>query len=492
MVRSHSLASHIFFRVVAPLGTLFAVSLLLLNLLLEQRLRAHLEGELLARDAQLTALPVWREVGTGPDADLVSQYSAEGKPIETRLRNDGKWTLAPVHPPLPDRRRLVELGGRRYFITAQPVEQKGKTAGWMVTGRDWRRDLPDGGVGYVLTRNGRPVEGGAPALPACAPRTVCETAIDGRPHLVVRSAAVDDPEFALYQIQSIDSIAGPLIGGVRELMSGVSVLTLTLALVLALWTGRSVARPLRRLAESKGREAPSGRVREIEQLGETLRAAARAAEQDQENLRQAYIQFMGAIVSMLDARDRYTAGHSHRVSNFAEALARDAGLPADQVNDIRIGALLHDIGKIGVPDEVLRKHEKLTPSEFEVMKLHTTIGRQVLEQVQHFDRYLDIVELHHESMDGSGYPRGLKGEQIPLAARIVKIADVYDALRTDRPYRKGMPPEKVHQILFDGAGKEFDRMLVAIFLTRTVPRITPVGGLTDLFYAVREAAAGGD
>jgi putative nucleotidyltransferase with HDIG domain len=492
MVRAHSLASHIFFRVVAPIGTLFALSLVLLNLLLEQRLRAHLEEELLTRDAQMTALPVWREAGALPDADLVTTYSADGTPAGTTRRIDGKWTPVPAHAPLAEKRRLVEVAGHWYFVTTQAVERQGKAAGWTVTGREWRRDLPNGGDRYVLTRNGRPVQDAALALPACAPRTVCEARIDGRPHLVVRSAAVEDPEFALYQIQSIDAVAGPLIGGVRELMAVVAVLTLTLALGLALWTGRSVARPLRRLAETKGREAPSGRIREIEQLGETLRAAARAAEQDQENLRQAYIQFMGAIVTMLDARDRYTAGHSHRVSDYAEALARDAGLPAEEVNDIRIGALLHDIGKIGVPDEVLRKHEKLTPAEFEVMKQHTTIGRQVLEQVRHFDRYLDIVELHHESMDGRGYPRGLKGEQIPLAARIVKIADVYDALRTDRPYRKGMPPQKVHQILFDGAGTELDRMLVAIFLTRTVPRITPVGGLTDLFYAVREASAGSD
>jgi len=201
---------------------------------------------------------------------------------------------------------------------------------------------------------------------------------------------------------------------------------------------------------------------------------------------------MRALIAAIDAKDPYTRGHSDRVSAFSALLARKAGLGDHFIEMARTCGLVHDIGKIGVPEAVLRKHEKLTPSEFEVMKLHTTIGRQVLEQVQHFDRYLDIVELHHESMDGSGYPRGLKGEQIPLAARIVKIADVYDALRTDRPYRKGMPPEKVHQILFDGAGTEFDRMLVAIFLTRTVPRITPVGGLTDLFYAVREAGAGGD
>src|SRR5262249_44880574 len=159
----------------------------------------------------------------------------------------------------------------------------------------------------------------------------------------------------------------------------------------------------------------------------------------QHQLTQAYLQFMGAIVAMLDARDNYTAGHSHRVSAYSEALAREYGLPQEKIDEIRVGALLHDIGKIGVPDEILRKHDRLTDEEFSKMKQHPTIGKEILERVGLFEKYLDAVELHHESLDGSGYPRGLKGQQIPLSARIVKVADVYDALSTDRPYRARLP-----------------------------------------------------
>jgi len=191
-------------------------------------------------------------------------------------------------------------------------------------------------------------------------------------------------------------------------------------------------------------------------------------------------------VAMLDARDPYTAGHSHRVSAYSEALAKDFGLPQDQIDDIRIGALLHDIGKIGVPDEVLHKHERLTKEEFDLMKQHPTIGRKILEQVIQFEKYLDAVELHHENLDGTGYPRGLRGEQIPIAARIVKVADVYDALSTDRPYRKGMPADQVHEILRKGAGAHFDRLLVEIFLNRCVPRFEERNSLEILSRAVNE------
>ena len=123
------------------------------------------------------------------------------------------------------------------------------------------------------------------------------------------------------------------------------------------------------------------------------------------------------------------------------------------------------------------------------MKQHPTIGRKVLEQVAQFEKYLDAVELHHENLDGTGYPHGLRGEQIPIAARIVKVADVYDALSTDRPYRKGMPSDQVHEILRKGAGVHFDRLLVEIFLGRCVPRFEQRNSLETLIRAVSESAA---
>ena len=160
----------------------------------------------------------------------------------------------------------------------------------------------------------------------------------------------------------------------------------------------------------------------------------------------------------------YTAGHSDRVSAISAILAEAMGLPPEQVEIIRIGAKLHDIGKIGVPDSVLRKPGTLTLEELELIKLHPQIGKRILEKVERFEEYLPIVELHHENHDGSGYPYGLKGEEIPLGVRIVHVVDVYDAITSDRAYRKAMAEERVWEIMVNGAGKEFDPAVVNVFL----------------------------
>jgi putative nucleotidyltransferase with HDIG domain len=235
-------------------------------------------------------------------------------------------------------------------------------------------------------------------------------------------------------------------------------------------------------------EVPDSRIAEVDSLARTLAGATRSIEDGKLKLTQAYFQFMGAIVAMLDARDSYTAGHSHRVSAYSELLAKELGLPQQEIDDIRVGALLHDIGKIGVPDDILRKHERLSTEEFALMKQHPSIGKNILERVGHFEKYLDAVELHHENLDGSGYPRGLSGSQIPIAARIVKVADVYDALSTTRPYRKRLAREEVHRILEEGAGTQFDRRLIEIFLGRCVPKIENRQDLLALHNAVDRAA----
>jgi HD-GYP domain-containing protein (c-di-GMP phosphodiesterase class II) len=134
------------------------------------------------------------------------------------------------------------------------------------------------------------------------------------------------------------------------------------------------------------------------------------------------------------------------------------------VERIRIGALLHDIGKIGIADGVLQKPGRLTNEEFEIVKLHPVIGRRILEGVQGFAAYLAAVEFHHENWDGSGYPRGMCGDEIPLDARIIHVADAYDAMTTDRSYRRGFTPETARSILIDNAGTQFDPRVVDAFL----------------------------
>lgn len=165
---------------------------------------------------------------------------------------------------------------------------------------------------------------------------------------------------------------------------------------------------------------------------------------------------VGALTSAIDAKDPYTCGHSDRVARIAVRLAKQLGLGGQDLNTIYMGGLLHDVGKIGVDDTVLRKPDRLTDEEFEQIKLHPELGERILRDVKQLQHVLPIVRHHHESWDGSGYPDGLAGENCPQLARIVAVADSIDAMGSDRPYRKGMPVERVEAILREGAGKQWD------------------------------------
>jgi putative nucleotidyltransferase with HDIG domain len=170
-----------------------------------------------------------------------------------------------------------------------------------------------------------------------------------------------------------------------------------------------------------------------------------------------------ALISAIDAKDRYTHGHSERVAQVAKCLAEQLHLPKTDVNTIYLGGLLHDIGKIGVDDVVLNKPGALTPDEYDQIKQHPQLGYDILRGVRQLERILPIVLYHHEAWDGSGYPHGLKGEETPLLARITAVADAFDAMSSDRPYRRGMPDEKLDSILREGAGRQWDPQVVDAF-----------------------------
>ena len=172
-----------------------------------------------------------------------------------------------------------------------------------------------------------------------------------------------------------------------------------------------------------------------------------------------------SLASTIDAKDPYTKGHSTFVSRYSEALARSMRLPEAEVERIKLGALLHDIGKIGIPENVLKKPSMLNDEEWEIMKQHPVIGAEkVLAPNESLRDLIPMVKFHHEHYDGSGYPFGLKGDEIPLSARIVSIADAYHALVSDRPYRKGLGVEKACEILKLGAGVQWDKELVRQFI----------------------------
>lgn len=186
------------------------------------------------------------------------------------------------------------------------------------------------------------------------------------------------------------------------------------------------------------------------------------------------MEMVTSLASAIDAKDTYTKGHSTSVSRYSEALARAINLPEAEVKRITLGALLHDVGKIGIPENVLRKPTALSDDEWEIMKQHPVIGAEkVLMPNEALRDLIPIVKHHHEKLDGTGYPDRLKGTEIPFSARIVSIADAYHALISDRPYRKGMSVQKACEILKMGAGIQWDADLVRQFI-QIAPSISTI------------------
>ena len=170
------------------------------------------------------------------------------------------------------------------------------------------------------------------------------------------------------------------------------------------------------------------------------------------------------VVELLEERDPYTGEHSDEVGELAGAIAQELGLRGSEVEMIKAVARVHDIGKIAVPDRILLKPGKLDPEEWEVMKRHPVIGADLLKGLEVYGRYADVVRYEHEHWDGSGYPQGLKGEEIPLAARIIAAADVWHALISDRPYRPAYSWEEAEDIIRSMAGRVLDPKVVGALL----------------------------
>ncbi|PYS77846.1 MAG: two-component system response regulator, partial [Acidobacteria bacterium] len=191
----------------------------------------------------------------------------------------------------------------------------------------------------------------------------------------------------------------------------------------------------------------------------------RTAELDQalDSLEQAYRTTLQALTAALETRDAETHGHSERVVTFSLRLGREYGLSAPSMKALEFGSLLHDIGKIGVPDAILRKPAKLTEEEWVRMREHPVHGQQILRGIKFLEGAAKVVAQHHEKWDGSGYPLGLKAEDIDICARIFSVADAFDAITSDRVYRQGRPYEVAAQELDEWAGRQFDPKVVEAF-----------------------------
>lgn len=183
-----------------------------------------------------------------------------------------------------------------------------------------------------------------------------------------------------------------------------------------------------------------------------------------ENLKDAFITTVHTLAETIEKRDPYTGGHTRRVTDYCLAIGRMICLSDSDIHRLELAAVLHDIGKIGVRDNVLLKNGRLTDEEFEEIKKHTNYGEEILNHIKHFKNIITGVKYHHERYDGRGYPDGVKGEDIDITARIIAIADTFDAMTTDRPYRKGLGLEAAFEELKRCSGTQFDPELVNAFL----------------------------
>jgi putative nucleotidyltransferase with HDIG domain len=281
-------------------------------------------------------------------------------------------------------------------------------------------------------------------------------------------------------LASIDATASAATSEALTGLAWVALFSLPLGAVGSFWLARTLTRPIDQLSASLSAMAATrrfnmsvpatGTSRELDALANTFNDLIQSLAQAEAETQAAYLGAIHALAAALDARDPYTAGHSERVSALSVEVGRVLELTDADLATLRLGALLHDIGKIGVPDEVLRKESALTASEFELIRAHPVVGARILRSIPFLAPHLPIVELHHERPDGHGYPYGLGGDAIPLAARIVHVADAYDAMTSARAYRPGRLPHEAIAELQRGIGTDFDAASVSA-LVHALPRL---------------------
>jgi putative two-component system response regulator len=185
-------------------------------------------------------------------------------------------------------------------------------------------------------------------------------------------------------------------------------------------------------------------------------------------LKKSHLDSVKVLAGAIDAKDPYTRGHSDRVRRLSMRIAAKLGFSQEKLENLVFGALLHDIGKIGIRDEVLQKKGQLSPEEYEYIQQHPLIGVKILEGIDFFKDKIPLIRSHHEQYDGSGYPDGLIGEVIPLEARIIAVPDAFDAMTSLRPHRRAIPVNEVIEEMEKGKGKQFDPQILEIFLRQKI------------------------
>ncbi len=404
-----------------------------------------------------------------------------GDAVRTEMFPDGGIVLAvPVLSPQREPMGVVEA-----FVSLTPVR--------VLLEQEKKRDL----VAYVVDRRGAPVLASDPAAVADREgllRTELVAEFVAHPVRLTRAYLRGDGADARRVLGTVSPVGPspdvPDWGVIVEkdearAFAAVSQMTrestlggalaLLLAVLAAVVAANALSRPVKSLVE-KTREIAQGNysqkvdvtgVVELAELGEAFNHMSAELEKAIEGLRQAarenqelFVNSIRALAAAVDAKDPYTRGHSERVARYAVVLARNMGLPPEEVRRVRIAALLHDVGKIGIDDRILRKPTALTDDEFDVMKTHPVKGALIMGQIPQLKWSIPGMKHHHEKWDGTGYPDGLAGEEIPMLARIISVADTFDAMTTTRPYQKAMQLDYVVSRIQAFAGSRYDARVI--------------------------------
>jgi putative nucleotidyltransferase with HDIG domain len=423
--------------------------------------------------------------------DVLEVRDQSGAVLGVSGRRAGEWlTDAGVNAAADDAAFVTTPAGM-FRIASVPVMLQGTELGTLrlanALDERYARELSDlSRMPTLIVSDERVVAATLPPEPLMA---ITPTAIHAMSKLEV--VTLGDNEYAVqrllqhgagqvFVLDSIDASARPVLRKALWNMAGIALGALALAGLASLWLARTIARPIGTLSASlssmtHAREfdnplTPGGDSLEVDTLTVAFNTMMHSVKAAEAETLSAYLGTIRALALALDARDPYTAGHSERVSALSLAIGRCLSLEEAQLEVLRLGALLHDIGKIGISDHVLMKPGPLTPEEYEIIKQHPGVGARILRSVPFLEPHIPIVELHHERPDGKGYPHGLHASEIPLVASIVHVADAFDAMTSARAYRPARANSEGLRELWRCAGAQFDAEVVQA-LAKALPRI---------------------
>ncbi len=441
-------------------------------------------------------------IGVHAGHDLLIVTGADGKPLAGAVRaGDGSAELVPLYvfPEVEDGGLLL-FRGEPFQTGTMPLTLDGKMLGSLTVGE--RLNLSLFATSAALMHRNRALRSNINGLPLlelgtqlsrCPFQGECNVRLGGNEWMALPILQGSKHSgWTLHSLVNVDEATGPVSRSLREIFLSVAFAALLVTLLCSFLASRAVVEPIAIMAAHLRRTAQTGtlpefdgklvNVLEVKELAQSYNRAAASVRGAHGGLQNAYAEFVYALANALDARDRYTAGHSKRVSDLSCKIAVTMGLNEEDIERLRIGALLHDIGKIGVSDVLLQKPGRLTDDEFTLIKKHPVVGRRILQSVQGFAKYLPAVELHHENWDGTGYPKRQRGQETPLDARIIHVADAYDAMTTDRSYRSGMSHDRAMDILAENASVQFDPDVVAALVAAStvgVAHDAPPAGLAS-------------